>query len=387
MIPYQYNLRSIWVRRVTAIITVLGVALVTAVLAAALMLAAGVKKSVSVGGQDDVAIIMRAGATGELESGVDEAAVGLVLSQPGLAQENGKPIGGGEILVVVALDKLGAMGFSNVNMRGYSDQSLKLRPNLKVVEGTLPKPGTDEAMVGRGILGRFKGLTLGDQISVRKNRPLRIVGVFEDGGSGAESEIWADVNTVRAAFGRQGGVSVVRARLASAGGIEAFRAVIEADKRLGLKVKSEPDFLAAQSEGLSKFLTIMGFIVSLFFSLGAIIGATITMHAAVAHRTREIGTLRALGFSRSAILLGFLMEALVMTITGGAIGLLAALALSTTKISMMNPATWSELVFALAPSPQAFITAGIFSVGMGLLGGFLPAVRASRISPLAALRS
>ena len=220
MIPYQYNLRSIWVRRVTAIITVLGVALVTAVLAAALMLAAGVKKSVSVGGQDDVAIIMRAGATGELESGVDESAVGLVLSQPGLAQENGKPIGGGEIVVVVALDKLGAMGFSNVNMRGYSDQSLKLRPNLKVVEGKLPQPGTDEAMVGRGILGRFKGLTLGDQISVRKNRPLRIVGVFEDGGSGAESEIWADVVTVRAAFGRQSGVSVVRARLASAGGID-----------------------------------------------------------------------------------------------------------------------------------------------------------------------
>jgi putative ABC transport system permease protein len=195
------------------------------------------------------------------------------------------------------------------------------------------------------------------------------------------------VVTVRAAFGRQSGVSVVRARLASAGGIEAFRAVIESDKRLGLKVKSEPDFLAAQSEGLSKFLTIMGFIVSLFFSLGAIIGATITMHAAVAHRTREIGTLRALGFSRYAILMGFLMEALVMTVTGGAIGLLAALALSSTKISMMNPATWSELVFALAPSTQAFVTAGIFSVGMGLLGGFLPAVRASRISPLAALRS
>jgi putative ABC transport system permease protein len=357
------------------------------VLASALMLSEGASRAVNAGGQPDVAVVMRAGSTGELESGVDEAAVGLVLSQPGVAQEAGKPLGTGELMMVLSLDKVDAVGFANVNIRGVTEASLALRPNLKVVEGRLPKPGTDEGMVGRAIVGRFKGLELGQPVDVRKNRPLRIVGVFEDNGSSAESEIWGDLDTLRSAFGRQGGVSAVRVRLTSPSQQEAFAAVVSADKRLNLKAKPEPEFLFDQSEGLSKFITIMGLVISIFFSAGAIVGATITMHAAVAHRTREIGTLRALGFSRGAILMGFLLESLVMALAGGALGVVGAVAISNLRVSMMNPATFSELVFSFAPSPPIFAAAAAFAIGMGVAGGFLPAWRASRISPLAALRS
>ncbi|MCB9534137.1 MAG: ABC transporter permease [Myxococcales bacterium] len=387
MVPFHYNVRSLWVRKLTTAVTIAGVALVTLVLAAALMLAEGVTKTVTAGGRPDVAMVVRAGATGELESNVDEEAVGLVLSQPGVKQVEGAPQGTGEVVIVLALDKIGQAGLSNVVLRGVTDRSRATRPDLQIVDGRLPSPGSDEAMVGRAIAGRFRGLEIGSSVELRPNRPLRIVGIFEAGGSGAESEVWADLDVIRSSIGRSGGVSVVRVELSSAEAFDAFQAAIESDRRLGLDAKRETDFLEAQSEGLSLFIRIMGMVIAVFFSIGAIIGATITMHAAVAHRTREIGTLRAIGFSRGAILAGFLAEAVVMTVIGGAVGIALSFALTTVKVSMVNNATWSELVFTFAATPSAIVTAFVFSSGMGVLGGYLPAVRASRIPPLAALRS
>lgn len=386
MVPIHYNVRSLWVRKLTTAVTVAGVALVTLVLAAALMLAEGVTKTVTAGGRMDVAMVVRAGATGEMESNVDEEAVGLVLSQPGVKQVDGVPQGTGEVVIVLALDKVGAEGLSNVVLRGTTELSRATRPGLTVVDGRLPSPGSDEAMMGAAIAGRFRGLEIGGSVELRPNRPVRIVGVFEDGGSGAESELWADLDVVRSSIGRSGGVSVVRVELSSPEAFDAFSAAIESDRRLGLDAKRETDFLEAQSQGLSLFITIMGMVIAVFFSIGAIIGATITMHAAVAHRTREIGTLRAIGFSRAAILTGFLAEAVVMTVMGGALGIAMSFALTSIEVSMVNSATWSELVFRFAATPSAMITAFVFATVMGLMGGFLPAVRASRIPPLAALR-
>ena len=233
----RYNVRSLWVRKVTTGITIAGVALVTLVFAAALMLADGVTKTVTAGGSDNIAVAVRSGATSEMESAVDESAIGMVLSQPGLAQDNGAPIGGGEVVVVIAINKIGDPGMSNVIVRGYGPGSLKTRPALKIVEGRFPTPGTDEAMVGSRIEGRFEGRAIGSTVEARKNRPLRIVGVFEAGGSSVESEVWADVDVIRSTFGREGGVSAIRVQLASPAELERFAATVESDKRLGLDVK------------------------------------------------------------------------------------------------------------------------------------------------------
>lgn len=377
----RYGLRSLLARKATSLAAGLGVALVTFVLAAALMLAAGVSHTLAAGGRTDVAIVLRRGSTSELSSSVSESDVRTVRAAPGVSAV------AAETVVVLALDKVGAPGFSNVTVRGIDEGSTSSRPSLRVVEGRMPLPGTDEAMVGTQVRGRFRGVDLGGTIELRKNRPVHVVGVFADGGSSAESEVWLDGKVAAAAFGRQGAVSAVRVVLVDAGAFDAFRAAIEGDERLALSAASELGYLRAQSEGLATFLRVMGWIIATFFSVGAVLGATMTMHAAIAHRGREIGTLRALGFSRSRILGTFVFEAVAMTGAGGILGVAAATLLAFVHISMINYATWSELSFGFTPTWQALATAATFGVGMGLLGGLFPAVRAMRTSPLQALRN
>jgi len=386
-VPLHYNVRSLWVRKVTTGVTVAGVALVTVVLAGALMLAEGVVATMTSGGRPDVAIVVRSGSTAEMESNVDAEAVPLIAAAPGVAQRDGQPAVSAEVVLVLALDRVGEVGMSNVTLRGITEQSVGTRGEIRIVEGRMPQPGTDEAIVGARVAGRFKNLNLGDAVELRTNRPLNIVGVFDAEGGAAESEIWGDRDVIASAFGRTGGASVVRVLLTDPSAYEALRADVEADPRLGLKVHREPAFLEAQSEGLALFLRVMAVFISIFFSLGAIVGATITMHAAVAHRTREIGTLRALGFSRAAILGGFMAEAVVMTALGGGIGVAASLMLARFEVSMVNFATWSEIVFRFTPTLSTVGTAIVAAVGMGLVGGFIPSWRAARVSPLAALRS
>lgn len=376
----RYGLRSLLARKTTSLAAGLGVALVTFVLAAALMLAAGVSHTLVARGRTDVALVLRRGSTSELSSTVSESDVRTVRAAPGVTAV------AAETVVVLALDKVGAPGFSNVTVRGIDEGSLPSRPSLHLVEGRLPAPGTDEAMVGTQVRGRFRGVDMGGTIELRKNRPVHVVGVFADGGSSTESEVWLDGKVAAAAFGRQGSVSAVRVVLADAGGQGAFRAAVESDERLALTAVSELDYLRAQSEDLATFLRVMGWIIATFFSVGAVLGATMTMHAAIASRGREIGTLRALGFSRSRILGTFVFEAAAMTGIGGAVGATGATLLAFVRISMINYATWSELSFGFTPTWQALLTAGIFGVGMGLVGGLFPAVRAMRMSPLQALR-
>jgi putative ABC transport system permease protein len=199
--------------------------------------------------------------------------------------------------------------------------------------------------------------------------------------------VWADLDTLRSAFGREGAVSSVRVRLESRSKLDAFRTAVEQDKRLGLMVMRETTYYEQQSENLALFIGIMGTLIAVFFSIGAMIGATITMYAAVANRQREIGTLRALGFSRTSILSSFLIEAVVLAFIGGAIGAAASLAMKMVTFSMVNFASWSEVVFSFDPTPSIIGKALVFAIGMGLLGGFFPAIRASRVSPVAAMRA
>jgi putative ABC transport system permease protein len=388
MIPIRYNIRSLTVRKTTTIATAGGIALVVFVLASALMLAAGIKKTLGSAGKPDNAIVLRVGSDAELGSVVEESSIPLILAAPGVRlDEHGHPLGASEIVVVGAMEKLGADGVTNVTLRGVGEDVMAFRPEAHLVAGRPPRPGSDEAIVGARIRGRIRGVDLGQTFDIKKNRPVTVVGVFEAGGSAYESEVWVDREVLRQAYHREGIVSSVRVRLESPTKFDGFRAAIENDKRLGLQALTETNFYEKQSEGVATFIGALGTVVSVFFAIGAMIGAMITMYGAVASRQREIGTLRAIGFSRTSILTSFLLEAVALSLAGGVIGAAASLAMGFVHFSMVNFASWSEIVFSFDPTPQVIITALVFACGMGLLGGIFPAVRAARTSPLKAIRA
>jgi putative ABC transport system permease protein len=386
MIPVRYNLRSLAVRKTTTFATGLGIALVVFVLASALMLSAGIRKTMATSGRVDTAIVMRQGSDAELGSTIEEPNVNLILAAPGVKKEPGVPSGVGEVIVVGAMPKLGSPGVSNVQLRGVTDDVMKFRPEVKIVAGRAAKPGSDEVLIGVRLRGRFQGLDLDQSFDIKKNRPVTVVGVFESDGSSYESEVWVDRDVLRAAYGRQGIVSSVRVRLESPSAFDGFQASVEQDKRIGLMAQRESDYYEKQSEGTSKFIGAMGTLIAVFFSMGAMNGATITMYAAVANRQREIGTLRALGFSRLSILSSFLLEAMMLALGGGLVGAIASIGMGYVHLSMLNMASWSEISFSFDPTPTILTKALVFAGFMGLLGGFLPAIRASRISPVAAMR-
>jgi putative ABC transport system permease protein len=284
------------------------------------------------------------------------------------------------------MEKLGADGVTNVTIRGVTDDVMRFRPEVHLVAGRLPRPGTDEAIVGARIRGRIRGVDLDQSFDIKKNRPVKVVGVFDANGSAYESEVWVDRDLLRQAYGRQGIVSSVRVRLDSPAKFDAFRAGVENDKSLGLQAMRESTFYEKQSEGTALFIGALGTVVSIFFAIGAMIGAMITMYAAVANRQREIGTLRALGFSRSSVLVSFLLEAVILSIIGGAIGAAASMSMAFVHPSMVNPASWSEIVFSFDPTAGVILKALVFAGVMGLIGGLFPAVRAARTSPLKAIR-
>jgi len=388
MIPVIYNVRSLTVRKATTIAASLGIGLVVFVLASALMLANGIEKTLGTTGDDANAIVIRKGSDNELSSGIEDAQVGLILSAPGVVKDaQGQPLGVKEVVAVIALEKAGMPGkLSNVQVRGVPDNVMPFRPTVRIVSGAPLQPGTDDAIVGKRLIGRFTGLEMGKTFELKKNRPLRVVGVFEDGGSSFESEVWVGLDTVRTSFGREGAVSSVRVRLDSPTKYDAFEAAIEQDKQLGLEAQREKEYYEKQSEGTSLFISILGIVIAVFFSVGAMIGAMITMYAAVANRQREIGTLRALGFSRGAILVSFLIEAFLLALAGGLVGVLGALAMGLVRFSMINFSTWSELVFTFDPTLKILVGSLLVGGVMGLIGGFFPAIRAARVSPIEAMR-
>ncbi len=383
MIPVKYNVRSLAVRKATSLATAFGIALVVFVLASSLMLSEGIKRTLSSGGKSDVAIVLRRGSDNELSSTVDTSSVSLIAAGPGVRRDVGAS---GELIVVAAMEKIGAVGVTNVTIRGVNEAAMKLRPEVKVIEGRAPQPGRDEVMVGKRIRGRFKGVQLGQTFELRKNRPVTVVGVFEAAGSSNESELWCDIDVLRAAFKREGIVSSVRVKLDSPAAFDAFKATMEGDKQYGFLAQRETEFLEKQSENTALFISVLGTLISVFFAIGAMIGAMITMYAAVANRQREIGTLRALGFSRRSILASFLIESVTLAMFGGLVGAGASMLMGFVKFSMMNFSSWSEIVFTFEPTPQVIITALLFAGAMGLFGGFFPAVRAARVSPIQAMR-
>jgi putative ABC transport system permease protein len=367
------------VRKTTTIATALGVGLVVFVYASAEMLSAGVVKTMTSAGRTDNAMVLRKGSDVEMASSIELPTVNLVLAAPGVKRDTtGAALGSGEIVVVIAQEKLGGQAgqVSNVLVRGVTEMALKVHPEVRVTDGRPPQPGTDEVMIGRGLVGRFAGMQIGSSFELKKNRPVKVVGVFEAGGASFESEVWAGIDTARSSFGREGLVNSVAVRLDSPSKFDTFKAAVENEKQLQLDASIETKYYERMSEGTSQFIGV----------LGAILGAVITMHAAVAQRQREIGTLRALGFSRGSVLFSFLLEAVLLSVAGGIVGILGALAFGARKISMVNWMTWQEVTFAFDPDPALLLKALVVGAVMGLFGGALPAIRAARISPVDAMR-
>jgi putative ABC transport system permease protein len=388
LIPLSYNVRSLFVRKTTTIATALGIGLVVFVLSSSLMLGQGIRNTLVSNGSNNRAIVIRKGSDTEMASGIDANVVSLIMAAPGVKRGNdGQALGTSDVVVVASLDKEGTDGMvSNVLIRGVQPAALLVRPEVRIVEGRPAQPGTDEVIVGKGIRGRFKGTELGASFDLKKNRPVKVVGVFESGGSSLESEVWADIDAVRNSFGRGSSSSSATVVLDSSSAYDAFASYIENDKQLGLEPMRENVYYDKQSEGTSVFITALGAIIAFFFSVGAMIGAMITMYGAVAQRSKEVGTLRALGFSRGAVLLSFLFESVVLATLGGLLGGIASMGMTAVKFSTMNFATWQEISFSFDPSPAIIIGSIVAGGVMGILGGFFPAVAASRLSPIEAMR-
>ncbi len=388
-IPISYSFRSLWTRRLTTMLTIVGVALVVFVFAAVLMLANGVRDTLVATGSDDNAIVLRKSAESETLSSITLDEADIVATQPEVAvASDGKPLVTKEVLTIINMKKHGAgpNDLSNVTVRGVSPDGVILRPQVKITAGRMFNFGASELIIGNEIAGRFEGTSIGQSIKFA-GRDWKIVGQFDAGRSGFASNIWGDKDQIMQAFNRQAFSSMVF-RLRNQTDFAALKSKFDSDPRLNdLKVLREKEFYAAQSETLGNFIRILGLVITVIFSFGAMIGAMITMYAAVANRTVEIGTLRALGFQRRSVLSAFLIESLFIALLGAGVGLLCASLMSFVTISTTDFSSFSEIAFGFSITAGIVINTIIFAIVMGFVGGFLPSFRAARLDIVNALRS
>ena len=384
-IPVAYSFRNLLTRRMTTFLTASGMALVVFVFAAILMLSAGLEKTLVETGSDENVIVTRKAANSEVQSGVERQQASIVEGLPYIASTSeGQPLLAKELVVLISLTKRESEKPANVIIRGIGPESLSLRPQVRLVEGRMPRSGSAEIMAGTSIARRFKGGGIGETLHFGM-RDWLVVGVFDAGATGFSSELWGDAIQLMQAF-RRPVYSSVTFRLRNASEYPLVKEQLDNDPRLTLDVRRETQYYRDQSEAMAKFLRILGISLTVIFSLGAVIGAMITMYAAVANRVREIGTLRALGFQRNNILAAFLMEALLLGLVGGISGLFFASFMQLITISTMNWQTFSELAFSFTLTAEIILKSLFFSLLMGFIGGVIPAIRASRLKIVDALR-
>jgi putative ABC transport system permease protein len=379
MIPFAYNVRSILRRRFTAVATAAGLGLVVFVFAAVLMLADGVRETLKSTGSPQNAILIRKGSSSELTSFLPRDAAKMFSADPAVAVRGGKPVASPELFVIQQLDRKDGRGPANVAFRGVTKDGYDLlrAETVKVVEGRYPQPATSEVMLGKGVRGRYVGAELGQ--SIRKaRREWHVVGVFESGGSALESEIWADADQLAQANNRVG-YSSLTVRLKDRAELASLKAKVDADPQYNLDAKNELSYYEEASGTLATFVTVLGSVIAVMFAVGATLGAMITMYAQVASRVREVGTLRALGFRRSAVLFSFLVESLILSALGAVVGCACASLLASYSFTTINFSSFTEIKFQFHFAPVVAGWAIFFAVAMGLFGGLLPAVRAARL--------
>jgi ABC-type antimicrobial peptide transport system permease subunit len=386
MIPLAYSVRSLLRRPLTATVTIVGLSLVVFVFAAVLMLSAGVRETLALNGSPENAIALRDGATSVASSVISRDQVRLLSAEPEVAVgSDGRPLLAGEVSVIGNLPRIDGKGGANVGMRGTTEESLLVRSSIKVIRGRLPRPGTLEVMVGKAIEGRYLGSRIGESLSFAR-REWPVVGVFEAGGSAFESEMWGGAQELMDAFDRQAFSDAIF-RLKDPAALATLTGKLAADPQLStVKVMREDRFYESQSEGLRTFVVALGTFVAVIFAIAAALGAAVTMYAQVAGRVREVGTLRAIGFKRRTVLAVFLREAILLSLLAGVIGTAAASALSLVTFSALNNQSFTQITFHFSFSVGVAVAALIFSLVMGLLGGFSPAIGAARLSIVSAAR-
>ena len=385
-VPIVYNLRSMKVRWLTAVAAVLGIAGTVGVFVAMLALAHGFRATLVNSGSPDNVLIRRAGSSAELDGSVALEQVQAIEDEPGVAHDNGKPLVSPEAVLIAGFNLKATGTNANVQIRGVSPIVLKVRPNVKIVEGRFFEPGLAELVIGKNVTSTYEGLELGQTIPFG-GQTWKVVGVFDAGGSSFDSEVWADSRVLNQVYKRPDNLyQSVTVHLTSPAAFQQFKDSVTADPKLTVQVDHEVEYYARQSQVLTTLITILGGLVVLIMGVGAVIGALNTMYAMISERSREIGTMRAIGFSQFSIVLSFVFEALVIAFIGGVIGCVSVLKLNGYTTGTMNMQTFSHVAFAFQITPILLAVGILFARLMGVVGGVPPAIRAARRPVALALR-
>jgi putative ABC transport system permease protein len=379
------NLRTLGQRRGSSLTTVFGVAGVVTVVVALLSIAEGFRITLASTGSPDTVVVLRGGAEAEMMSGISRADSRIIADAPGLLRSAQGPDTSAELYVIVDVPKRSTGTAANVPLRGVQPAAFLIRKDLRILSGRRFEPGRNEVIVGNAAEQEFAGLGVGSTLHMGENN-WQVVGTFSTGGTVSDSEIWADADVVMPAYRRQMFQSV-HAKLDSPQSFNRFKDALTTDPRLDVKVIREGDYYAEQSRTLTTLITVMVFVIGIPMSIGAVFGALLTMYSAVASRTREIATLRALGFGGGPVVISVLTEALLLAIAGGVIGGAAAyLTFNGFRAATLNWQTFSQVAFAFRVTPGLLLLAVLTTLPMGLVGGIFPAIRATRMAVSSALR-
>ena len=385
-VPLVYNLRSVRARWVSAIVAVLGIAGTVGVFVAMLSLANGFQQTLVSSGAEDNAIIRRAGATSEMDSIVDIDSVRVVQNSPGIFRANGQPATSPEIVVIAAFPMKSTGTDANVQVRGTSADILNIRKNVHIVEGRMFGSGLTELVVGKNALANYAGLDFGGTVKFGSGT-WKIVGVFDAGGSSFDSEVWCDARILGQVYNRPPSIfQSITLHMNSADSFGELKDHLTSDPQLTVQVEREREYYSKESETMTLVIQRLGYLVAIVMGVGAIFGALNTMYSAVAERSREIATMRAIGFGSGSIITSFVFEALFISLVGGILGCLVVLPVNGLTTSTMNFQTFSHVAFAFQITPRILAVGIVFSLFMGLIGGVPPAIRAAQRPVAHALR-
>ena len=380
------NLRNLPARLGTSLVAVIGIGGVVAVLVSLLSMGEGFRAALDLSGRDDVAMILRGGSGDELSSSFSREEFNVIASATGIARDARGAIASGELYTIVDLPMRSTGTAANVPFRGITARGVDVRENFHVVAGRMFEPGRDEVIVGRGAFTQFGNLGLGQLVNWGSHA-WQVVGVFEAGGSVSESEVWTDLPVLQGVYRRGNSVQVVRAQLTSPAALQTVKANLEADRRVNVSVRSEQQFYADQSRILIALVKYVGTTIAVLMGIGAVFAALNTMYSAVSSRTREIATLRALGFGAAPVVTSVLLESVVLGLLGGIVGgVLVYLVLNGYQASTLNWASFSQITFAFTVTPRLLVTGLGYSLILGFVGGLLPGLRAARMPVTAGLR-
>jgi putative ABC transport system permease protein len=386
-IPVVYNVRSLGARWTSTVVAVLGIAGTVGVFVAMLSLARGFEATLVASGSARNALVRRAGATSEMDSSVMLEQVRVVQDAPGVEREGGAgPLVSPEVVVIASFPLKGRGTEGNAQVRGVSLKALAVRPTVKIVAGRAFEPGLSELLVGRNVSASYEGLELGQTVKFGGGA-WTVVGVFDSGGTAYDSELWCDYSVLRQVYQRPLNMfQSATVRLTSPEALTEFKDALTSDPRVTVQVDREIDYYAKQSRQLTTLITVLGSIVAVVMGIGAVFGALNTMYSAVSERSREIATLRALGFGSGSVVTSFVIESLFIALVGGLLGCVVVLPLNGLTTGTINWQTFSHLAFAFRVTPDLLAMGIGFALAMGLIGGVPPAVRAARAPIAAALR-